>query len=150
MTSISFKDIEAFTVGQLFYECESGDNYECVVTTVPVVTVADWDDGDKRQARFKAINAQNGVEIDYLATEGLMHYGPRLYTEPQYVRIVGGVAQVRFVGELDAGTEVRLKRQPVATGIFVSASKGEWQVLWDDTNHIYKVSVLDVEVHPNI
>lgn len=147
MSSISFNAVAAFSVGQLFYESEAGSNYECIVKTVPVV---EYGRDDKRSALWKAVNAQNGEEIAYRVTEGLMHYGPRLYTMPQYVRIVGGVAQVSFIGELDAGTIVRRKAQPVATGIFLSASKGKWQVIWDDTHHASEVSVLDVEVQPNI
>jgi hypothetical protein len=87
MSSICDNEIPHFKIGDVFYECEAGINIEARVTEPPVEG-AGFE--GKRQWRWKAVNTQNGQEIDYLITEGLSHYGPRLYRSPQYCGYVGG------------------------------------------------------------
>lgn len=87
MASIRDDEIQNLAVGDIFYECEMFANIEAEVIEAPVS--ADGFEG-RKQWRWKARNTQNGEVIDYLLTEGLSHYGPRLYREPQYARFVDG------------------------------------------------------------
>lgn len=74
-------------IGDIFYECESGINIEAKVTEA--VTEHEGFEG-RKQWKWKAVNTQNGKEISYMLTDGLSHYGPRLYKSPQYARVVNG------------------------------------------------------------
>jgi hypothetical protein len=96
MASLSFDQIAALKPGQVFYECEGGLNIEARVETAPEV-LADSD--GKRSAVWMAVNTKSGHRISYRVTEGLMHYGPRIYDEPEYHTIKDGEAVVLFVGE---------------------------------------------------
>ncbi|UDF29319.1 UNVERIFIED_ORG: hypothetical protein LHK14_17670 [Roseateles sp. XES5] len=95
MTNIRDNEIEHLAVGDIIYECEMFMNAEVRVTEVPTCTVTDegW-----KQWRWKAENTQDGSIVDYLLTEGLSHYGPRLYREPQYAKIVDGKPVFPLVG----------------------------------------------------
>lgn len=73
--------------GDLFYECASGMNIEAVAVS-PVVESKSNFDKDRKQWSWTARNTQTGDLINYLQTEGLEHYGPRLYSSPQYVRLM--------------------------------------------------------------
>ena len=75
---MNYKDLE---IGDVFYECQSGHNLKMTVKTAPVIK-----DG---QMTWIAQNTL-GDEVDYLVTEGLERYGPRLYDSPQYVSIKDG------------------------------------------------------------
>lgn len=80
-------DVGDFNIGDIFYECEMGMNIEAKVTSIPELEV----DGDGRKSwSWMAENTQNGDEISYRLTEGLSHYGPRLYTKPQYIHVSEG------------------------------------------------------------
>ncbi|MCP4990071.1 MAG: hypothetical protein GY928_29720 [Colwellia sp.] len=70
-----------FNVGDKYYECESGYNLELTVLTKPVKS-------DKNSWTWKAID-DSGKEVDYRLTEGMEHYGPRLYSTPQYCSLNG-------------------------------------------------------------
>jgi hypothetical protein len=85
--NISDKDIPSLKVGDVIYECEAGMNIEARVTEAPTET--GYVDG-RKQWQWKAVNTQCGEEINYLLTEGLSHYGPRLYRNPQYCRFSEG------------------------------------------------------------
>lgn len=86
--SILDKDIPSLKVGDVIYECGAGMNIEVRVTEQPTET-NDGPDGRKRW-RWNAVNTQSGQEINYLLTEGLSHYGPRLYRSPQYCKFSNG------------------------------------------------------------
>lgn len=87
MPSIRDADIPNLKVGQIIYECESGYNIEIRVTSVPVETVG----YERRRAwAWTGVNTQNDETIKFLLTEGLSHYGPRLYTDPEYCHIIDG------------------------------------------------------------
>lgn len=103
MSSIPDSEIKNLAVGEVFYECEMFMNVEARVTEAP--TPAGEMEG-RQQWRWKAVNTQNGKEIDYLLTEGFSHYGPRLYRKPQYVRFVNGEISVPLVGA-DTKAEAR-------------------------------------------
>ncbi len=75
-------------VGDVFYECEGGFNVEARVIEAPS-QLPDAYDG-RTQWQWKAVNTQTGVEIEYRLTEGLEHYGPRIYSAPQYARFDNG------------------------------------------------------------
>jgi len=95
MTTIRDEEIQHLSVGDVIYECEMFMNVEARVTEVPTCVVGQ--DG-RKQWRWKAENTQNGSLIDYLLTEGLSHYGPRLYRNPQYAKIVEGKPVFKLVG----------------------------------------------------
>lgn len=97
--------------GQLFYEQGALHSIEAVATQ-DCHKSGELDGRD--QFRWTARNTQTGEEIDYLVTEGLEHYGPRVSAEPAYVRrnedgsrtypILGGV-------DLDPDDPVRMSRR---------------------------------------
>lgn len=93
--SIRDSEIPALRIGDVFYECEMGMNIEARVTSEPVET-GELD--GKRQWRWTAENTQNGKVINYLLTEGMSHYGPRLYRIPQYCRMVDGEMTFPLLG----------------------------------------------------
>lgn len=81
------EEIKDFKIGEKFYECQSGYNMEFIVLSIPVEQ--EGYEG-RKQWSWKAKNTQSGKEIDFLLTEGLSHYGPRLYRQPEYCRIKDG------------------------------------------------------------
>lgn len=97
MASIRDSEIAAFKIGDVFYECEMGMNIEARVTSDPVSTTS-AELGDKRQWRWTAENTQNGETINYLLTEGMSHYGPRLYRTPQYCKFIDGEMTFPLLG----------------------------------------------------
>lgn len=101
MTSIRDEDIMSLKVGDVIYECEGGMNLEARVTEAP--TEAEGFEGRKKWA-WTAINTQTGEEISYLLTEGLSHYGPRLYRQPQYCRFVNGEMDFPLLGAVSDPT----------------------------------------------
>lgn len=64
-------------VGDVFYECSAGMNLRMVVIK-PVIHSGD-------QWKWVAED-ESGEPCSYLITDGYEHYGPKIYTEPQYVR----------------------------------------------------------------
>lgn len=94
--SIRDSEIQNFKIGDVFYECEMGMNIEARVTSEPVATFSEG--LDKRQWTWTAENTQNGKQINYLLTEGMSHYGPRLYRMPQYCRMVNGEMTFPLLG----------------------------------------------------
>lgn len=95
MSDLSPSDIK---VGDIFYECEAGMNIEAKVTVAPIVSN---EFEGRKQWSWKAENTQNGDTIDYLITEGLEHYGPRLYRQPQYCRVSNGEISFPLLGGSD-------------------------------------------------
>lgn len=96
--------------GTLFYECGSGMNLEAVATTDPK-RISDLD--DKPRWSWEGRNLQTGEAIDYLQTEGLECYGPRLYEAPQYVCVQeGALLYPMYGGDLaDMDDEARAARR---------------------------------------
>ena len=94
--SKTFDQLAALRPGDVFYECESGMNIRARVTTLPLV----GDDGyeGRRVLRWEAENTESGEPISYMLTEGLDHYGPRIYDAPQYARAKGGEWEYPLVG----------------------------------------------------
>jgi len=92
-----FEALQALCVEQEFYECEMGVNIKARVITAPVLS---FDKGlGKHQLRWEAVNAVNLTPISYLVTKGMMHYGPFIYTEPQYIKVRGGELTYDLLGE---------------------------------------------------
>jgi hypothetical protein len=81
--SIRDEEVPSFEIGDIIYECEAGTNIETRITSKPI---EDAGHDGKRRWSWNAVNTQNGEEIAYMLTEGLSHYGPRLYRQPQYGR----------------------------------------------------------------
>lgn len=95
MTSIRDSEVPSLQIGDIFYECEAGMNIEARVLTVPKEVA----DEGRRHWEWQAENTKNGEVINYSLTEGLSHYGPRLYRDPQYASIKDGVVNFKFIGE---------------------------------------------------
>lgn len=92
---IKDSEIQGMKVGFVFYECQMGFNIEAEVT-VPPIEVEGFD--NRKAWEWKAKNTQSGEIIDYRLTEGMSHYGPRLYTKPQYVHMKDGEFLFELVG----------------------------------------------------
>lgn len=93
-------EIPNLKVGDVIYECEYATNIEVRLLTAPVEAGKSYE--GRRQWQWKAENTQNGQVIDYLLTEGLSHYGPRLYRQPEYVRFLGsGRISIPLIGGPD-------------------------------------------------
>ena len=95
MATIRDTEIMSLAVGDIIYECEMGMNLEARVTTAPIEE--EGFEGRKKWS-WTAKNTQNGQEINYLITEGMSHYGPRLYREPQYCGFANGEITFPLVG----------------------------------------------------
>ena len=80
--TISFNEIFEFEVGDIIYECSSGANVEVRIETKPVEVVVHK---TRRALKWTATNTETGALIEYLITEGLEFYGPRLYRRPMYI-----------------------------------------------------------------
>lgn len=81
--SISFDDLAKLKIGDIIYECEGGLNIKTRILSVPI----EGNNGElenRRTLKWDAENTENNEPIAYFVTEGYMHYGPRMYTEPQY------------------------------------------------------------------
>lgn len=92
---LRFEDVKALKIGDVVYECEGGNNLRARVET-EVVEGKGYE--DRRTLSFKAVNTENNASIDYLLTEGLTHYGPRLYDQPQYGYFKDGEFVMPLVG----------------------------------------------------
>lgn len=90
MSSIRDEEIQNLQIGDVIYECEYGMNIEVRVTSVPTSSVSTEALGKRTQWHWTAENTQTGQVIDYLLTEGLSHYGPRLYRRPEYMHVAKG------------------------------------------------------------
>jgi hypothetical protein len=95
MTRIRDDEIRHLSIGDIIYECEQFMNLEARIIEAP--TFGTGSDG-RKQWRWTAENTQNGALVHFLLTEGLSHYGPHLYREPQYAKIVEGKPVFRLVG----------------------------------------------------
>lgn len=84
--SYSFEKLTQLNVGDIAYECQYGMNLKFVVKTKPVVEDCDMSDKVRRQVTWTAENVIDGSKIDYLVTEGMEHYGSRIYSRPEYCR----------------------------------------------------------------
>ena len=100
MSSIRDEELANLKIGDVIYECENWfGNLEARVTSEPVETTIEVDDRTRKQWSWSAENTQTGEPINYLITEGLSHYGPRLYRAPQYCRMVNGEMTFPLVGQ---------------------------------------------------
>ena len=82
-------------VGDVFYECQYGINIKVEVITRPKYTLED----NRRHWVWIGKNVCDGSIINYALTEGLDHYGPRIYSEPQYCHFIDGEIVFKFLGE---------------------------------------------------
>ena len=71
-------------------------NIRARVLTPPVVST-DGHEG-RRVVRWEAENTENSEPISYMLTEGLGHYGPRIYDQPQYGGFINGEFQFPLYG----------------------------------------------------
>ena len=79
--SINFDTLKK---GDVFYECEYGITVEARVTSNISKNTITIHDKDRIQWVWEAVDVKTGEPISYMVTEGLEHYGPRLYKTPQY------------------------------------------------------------------
>ena len=90
---------DEMNIGDIFYECQSGYNIKCKVLTRPEWVLQESAEKTRKHWTWFAVNVFTGGNINYGLTEGLEHYGPRIYSEPQYVHYKDGVSSFKFVGE---------------------------------------------------
>jgi hypothetical protein len=91
-SSIRDEEVKDLKAGDVIYECQYATNIEVRLKSAPkLIGMVDG----RNQWEWCGENTQTGEVIDYLLTEGLSHYGPRLYRKPQYVRFSGN-GQVSF------------------------------------------------------
>ena len=69
--------VENINVGDIHYEYSYGFGIECEVITKPIRS----EDG---QWTWKSKNVKTNKEINYLVTEDLSHYAPKLYDYKAY------------------------------------------------------------------
>lgn len=93
--SMTFDEIASLKVGDVLFECQYGANISARVVIEPV---AGTGYEGRRTLAWKAENTEDGTPIDYGLTEGLEHYGPRIYSEPQYAVFRDGKATFPLVG----------------------------------------------------
>src|SRR5438128_990324 len=97
LTMADFDKLSKMKIGDVFYECEMGLNIRSRVMSEPVVSNDGYE--GRRVLRWAAENTEDGSSVDYMLTEGLDHYGPRIYDAPQYGYVKDGEWTVRLVGE---------------------------------------------------
>jgi hypothetical protein len=98
MNNVDYKTLK---VGDEFFECQYGINIHCRVLSDVIVSDY-YDEFSKRnrtQYKWTAENVCNQEKIDFLITEGLECYGPRLYNSPQYARFKDGDMIFEFYGQ---------------------------------------------------
>ena len=87
MINYGFEFAKALKVGDTFYECEYGINMKFVVNSIPNVSINKVADKDRVHVSWTSTKL-DGTIIKHSITEGLGHYGPRIYAEPQYITMV--------------------------------------------------------------
>jgi hypothetical protein len=81
MTSFSYKQLKTIQVGDTLFDCSGGSNIEFSVTEGPTETFSP--ELDSNQLRWKGVKP-DGAEMNFLITETLTHYGPRIYNHKAY------------------------------------------------------------------
>lgn len=66
--------------GDVFYECSMGVNLKFIADNVVKTD---------QTVRWQGLGRDNEF-TDFLVTKGFEHYGPKIYSEPAYVRINNG------------------------------------------------------------
>ena len=85
--SFNYHEIKKLKAGDIVYECCDGINVELRILNAPEVSFS----VDGREVlRLRAENTQDSSAIELIIVDGLTHYGPRLYREPQYCSITNG------------------------------------------------------------
>lgn len=69
---IEIKDIKK---GDIFYECEYGENVQFIATSDPYREDGGW------TIKGRGVNG----EFDFYVRDGYSHYGPKLYWQPEYI-----------------------------------------------------------------
>lgn len=82
MSNISPKNLK---IGDEFYEFAYGINIHLVVTSDVKENTVIIDGKGRKQYSWFARNVDADHEVEYLVTEGLEHYGPKLYSVPIYL-----------------------------------------------------------------
>lgn len=89
MSRLTFDQIANMTVGDRFYESEYGLNIWAEIESLPFIKEVEMGGtiGPRRQITFQALNVGTDGYIDYMITEGMEHYGCKLYLEPEMIVI---------------------------------------------------------------
>lgn len=82
--------------GTIFYECRSGYNAKYILVDDVVINEVEIHDKQHKQYKWKALHEKSNTVTDFLITEGFEHYGPRLYTSPQYCSFKDGEMQFKL------------------------------------------------------
>mgnify|MGYP006422323193 CR=1 FL=1 len=77
--SYNFEDVCNFKIGERYWECNQHGCIHFEVTSTPSIR------NDK--VWFNAVDLDTNEEIPYLLTNGLEHYGPKIYNHKAYMTI---------------------------------------------------------------
>lgn len=85
-----YDNLTEIKTGMIIWDCVVGMCAKIEITSDPVEIEPSKMEGDelRRQWSWKGIHVDSGKEIDYLMVEGFEDYGPLLYEEPIYGKIV--------------------------------------------------------------
>ena len=90
-----------FNVGDIIYECQYGLNIKVEVTSRPEYVLETSLGKERKYWTWAGKNAFSGETIMFALAEGLEHYGPRLYSKPQYAYYNEGEVVYKYVGDED-------------------------------------------------
>lgn len=81
--SLGYKQLKEIKVGDTLFDCSGGINIEFSVIDSPVEIFNK--SLESNQLTWKGID-HNGKKMNFLVTEKLTHYGPRIYMRPAYTQ----------------------------------------------------------------
>lgn len=79
--SFSYTQLKSIKLGDTLFECQSGINQEFEVSEEPREVFNE--SLDSNQLSWKGINP-DGETVNFMITEKLSHYGPRIYNHKAY------------------------------------------------------------------
>ena len=80
MKKLSYENLKNIKKGDILYECEAGSNIEFEVIEEPTEIYSD----SLEQNQLKWVGKTEKGTVNFLITEKLAHYGPKIYRHPIY------------------------------------------------------------------
>ena len=80
MKRLSFADIAALNLGQVFYEEEHGVLVRLTLSRVPIIKISHYPDGDWTQVEWRG-KTREGEELTFLMTKEFFYYGPYIFRD---------------------------------------------------------------------
>jgi len=79
--SYSYSQLKDIKVGDTLFNCSSGINIEFSVLETPIETYSK--ELESNQLKWKGVDP-DGEEMNFLITESMTHYGPKIYGHKAY------------------------------------------------------------------